>query len=189
MISMPSIQIRQQYAQIGMDSERASQEIRQPGATMEITTERPRLEMHSGGGKLYIDQTRAWDALAIGSNLRVMDRIYSMAKNMALQTIGRIVEDGNRMAAIHLDSNVIPELARERSIQLFELDFAGPASVDNVDIHYIPEETDMEAVRGEVRIHIRANQPEIRSVPGKLDIYMVQYNKVEIIPPRIDARR
>lgn len=189
MISMPTIQIRQQYARIGIDADPAVLEMRQPKATLEITTERPGLSVQSRKGNLSIDQSKAWDALAIGGNLEMMQQIYSEVKNIVLQTIGRIVTDGNRMAAIHEGTNAIAELARERSLDMFEFDFAGPASYDNVDITYTANKPEIRVIPGTVNIQVQPHKPEINARRGKLDIYMLQYNKVEITPPQIDLKR
>lgn len=66
MISMPQIQIHQEYARLGIDADLGTLDIKQPRATFEITTERPKLEVHSEQGVLYIDSSKAWDALGHG---------------------------------------------------------------------------------------------------------------------------
>jgi hypothetical protein len=111
MISMPTIQIQQRYAQIGIDADLGAFHISQPIATFEINTTPAKLDAQYRQGTLRIDQSKAWDALAVGSNLNLMQRIYSEAKNIALQGTARIVENGNRMAAIQNDTNAFAEIA------------------------------------------------------------------------------
>lgn len=188
MFPIPMIQITQQYAKIGFDADLGSYDIKQPGPTFEITTTPATVDIHSPQGELNIDQSKAWDALGVGSNLEWSNQIYTQSKNIALQGIARIVEDGNRMAAIHLHTNPIADIAWERAFAdhgIYEL----PApSYDNVDIHYTPRAPEINVILGNVRIDSHPNPPEINYTRGKMDIYMQQYNSIQIIPPEIDLQ-
>jgi hypothetical protein len=187
-VSSSRIQILQQYARIGIDADPSKLEMRQPKALLEIRTERPRLDIESPKGQLSIDQSKAWDALALGGHLHTLNRIHGENKRITLESIGRIVQDGNRLAAIHLPTHAIADLAEDRTSESVPWNIVGPAGVDNVDIRYAAMEPRFEAVRGKVNIDVRPNRPEIHFTRGKLDIHMLQYNKVEIIPPRMDLR-
>ncbi|MCZ8514874.1 DUF6470 family protein [Paenibacillus filicis] len=187
-MSIPHIQIRQQYGQLGIDAELGKLDIKQPQATFEITTERPKLDIHAEQGVLYVDSSKAWDALGHGPALETMSKIYSRAHEVAMQGIARIVEEGNRLAAIHEGGNAIAEIAKEKGAEFFEFEFMGDASVNNVDMHYVPGKLDIQVHEGKVNINTYPNPPEINYTRGKLDFYMMQYPKVEIIPPQIDAK-
>ncbi len=186
---IPTIQIQQQFAKIGMDTHPGTMEIRQPHADVEIRQTPLKIEIRSPQGELHIDQSRAWDALGLGNNLEFMSRIYSQSKQIALQGIARIVENGNRMAAIQNNTDAIADIASE---QAFEsgggINYFGDPSYDNVDINYIAHKPEFEVVRGYVDINVRVNKPEINYTPGKVDVYMLQYPKVELIPPEIDMK-
>lgn len=187
-LPIPQIQIRQQNARLGIDADIGKLDIKQPRATFEMTTELPKLEIHSEQGKLYIDSSKAWDALGHGPALETMSKIYSRAHEVALQGIAKIVEDGNRLAAIQDGGNAIAEIAKERGAEFFEFEFMGDASMDNVDVHYEPGKLDIQVKEGKVNLDTHPNPPEINYTRGKLDIYMMQYPKVEIIPPQIDIK-
>lgn len=187
-LPIPQIQIRQQYAQLGINADIGIQDIKQPRATFELTTERPKLNIHSENGVLYVDSSKAWDALGHGPSLETMSRIYSRAREVALQGIAKIVENGNRLGAIHKGGNTIAEIAKEQGAEFFEFEFMGDASLDNVDLHYEPGKLDIQIEEGEVNLYTHPNPPEINYTRGKLDIYMIQYPKVEIIPPKIDIK-
>jgi len=182
------VQIRQTPALLGIDADPGKQEMSQPRATLEITTERSKLEMRQPQGELDIDQSRAWDALGLGNMLESMNRIYSQAKNVALQGIARIVENGNRLAAIHLDTNAFADIAEQQKFEHFELDYFGPASFDNVDIHYTARKPEISYEPAKVNIYSHPNRPEHIYHRGKLDIYMIQYPKVEFTPPQLDVK-
>lgn len=187
-MTIPQIQIHQQYGRLGIDADIGKQYIEQPQATLEIRQPQAELHISRTPGQLEINQDRAWDALSLGNNLETMHRIYSMASDMALQGLARIVEKGNRMASIHLGGNPIAEMARDWQRTFPEFNFAGEASVDNVDITYTPGKVSIEVTPKHVEINTQINKPIHRYERGKLDIYVRQQPRVEIIPPKIDER-
>jgi len=189
MMSVPSIQIRQYPAKLGIDADLGQYSIRQPKAKFEIRTEPPKVEIRQPQGELKIDQSKAWDALGLGGIMEAMNRIASQARNVALQGIARIVENGNKLAQIHLEHvNPIADIAEQLRFEHFEFDYYGPASYDNVDVFYTARKPEFRPIEGKVQIHTHPNKPEIDYMRGKLDIYMIQYPKVEITPPRIDVK-
>ncbi|NEW08852.1 hypothetical protein GK047_22915 [Paenibacillus sp. SYP-B3998] len=189
-LSFPQIQISQQYGKIGIDADLGRQEIQQPRATQELITTPSVMEIDSNPGHLFIDNSKWHDALGHGPFLEVMNRIYSQSRSIALQGIAKIVEDGNRLAAIHTGENVVAALAKESTedIDFSEYMYMGDASVDNIDIRYEAGELTIQFQPARVEHNVTINRPQIDYHRGKLDIYMLQYPKVEIIPPQIDMK-
>ncbi|WP_424766654.1 DUF6470 family protein [Paenibacillus sp. sgz302251] len=185
-MQIPQIQIRQQYAKIGIDADMGKQSIEQPKATLEIKQNQAVQSISQPKGQLDINQDRAWDALGLGNSLETMSKIYSMASDMALQGLARIVEKGNRMADIHLGGNPIAEMALDWQRTFPEFDFRGEASTDNVDVNYTPGQLSIETTPGRVEIHAQINRPIIQYERGKLDIYMQQHPSLQITPPQIN---
>lgn len=189
MPEIPQIRISQQYARIGIDADLGRYEIKQPRPMFELEQTNAKMEIRQPRGELEIDQSKAWDALSRTNILEVMQRIYGQAREVAMKGIARIVEDGNRMAAIHKNkADAIPELASDVTVSFPEMEYAGEAAFDNVDVHYTPHRPEIETTRGEVKLNTRVNPPEVDYYRGKLDIYMLQFNKVEITPPAIDIK-
>lgn len=186
----PQIQISQQYGRIGIDADPGQLEIQQPKATQTLTTTPSQLEIHSGPGQLMIDNSRWHDALGYGPALEVSSRIYSECHNIAMQGIAKIVEDGNRMAAIQTGENVFASLAKEaaQDNDFNELTYVGDASYDNIDIRYEPGPFNIHFEPAKVEHRVNVNKPVIDYRPGKLDIYMLQYPKLEITPPQVDMK-
>ncbi|ULL20134.1 hypothetical protein DVH26_36640 [Paenibacillus sp. H1-7] len=148
----------------------------------------PRLQMESPRGDMQIDQSRAWDALCRGGHLGTMNKIYSEARNIALQGIAKIVERGNSLGNIAAGGNPIVENAKQLFTERTEYNIAGLATSDNVDIHYTAQRPQIEVIGGSIEVNARVNKPELNVIRGKLDIYMLQYPKVEITPPQLDLR-
>lgn len=187
MVDIPRIQIHPTHAQLRIDGDLGQYDMKQPRPTFEIETTPATQEIRQPRGEMDINQDKAWDALGLGNNLETMLRIYSQAPNIALQGIAKIVENGNRMAAIHLKANVIADMASEVRVSFPEFNYQGDASYDNVDIFYTAQKAEINAERGQINLNAKFNMPEINYNRGKLDIYMTQYPKIEITPPQIDS--
>jgi hypothetical protein len=188
MTSIPTIRIEQQSALLGLTTHAGNMEIRQPQASMEMRTTPLKIEIQSPQGELRIDQSRAWDALGIGSRTTFLNRIYSESKQIVLQGIARIVENGNRMAAIHNGSDAIADIAAEQAFASGGINYLGEASYDNVDIEYTPHKPIFQVDPGSVQIRITPNKPEIQYHPGKVDVYMARYPSLKFIPPQLDVK-
>jgi hypothetical protein len=186
--SISFIRIEQQSAKIGINIQKGRMDIRQPQADVKMHTTPTTIEMNSPQGELRIDQSQAWDALGMGSPSTLMNRIYSESKQIALEGIGRIVENGNRMAAINHKTDAIADIAAEQAFEPIDMNYLGEASYDNVNIDYTAHKVETTVNPGAVDIQITANKPEITYTPSRVEIYMQQYPKIEMIPPQIDAK-
>lgn len=184
---IPMLQIRQTFAQIGIDADLGTQSIRQPRAKLEIRTEPAKLTIEQPQGELVIDQSKAWDALAVGNHLEMMTRMREQGHEVVMETIAKIARQGDRMAMIHLKQDPIPEFAMQVRLQFYNKTFAGPASVNNVEFNYTPRRPVIDAADGSVHVQAEPSPVQYEYIRGKLEIYMKQYPSVEIIPPAIDA--
>src|SRR5690606_38756967 len=116
--------------------------------------------------------------------LEVMNRIFDQTKNIVLDAIAHIVDEGNQMGNIAKNKQLmIPELAKDVTISFPDFQYAGEASYDNVDITYTARKPEIDVTPSSIELTSFPNPPEVNYNRGKLDIYMQQYNKVEITPP------
>lgn len=186
MIPFPTIQIRQQYAKINFDADLGQYEIRQPRPYFEMHTTKPQLDVTPQKGELTIDQSRAFEGYGVGPHLDWLKSIYSESKNVALQGIARRVENGNRMWAIHIKTDPIPEIAAREAFMDVNVVFPGPVSYHPVETKYTPKRPIVKFEYGDVHVDSHPNPPEIEYHKGKFELYQVQKASVEIIPPEID---
>ena len=187
-MDLPKIHYRLTHAKLHIDGDPGKYDMRQPRPTFEMKRIDPKLEIRQPRGDLEIDYTKALDALGQGGNLETMHRIYSAARSVAMDGIARIVENGNRLAAIHKGGNAIAEIAQSSVNGFPEMDFAGEPSYDNVDVFYTAHKPEIEVIMGRIEYNSKVNPPIVEYHKGKLDIYMKQYPNVEMIPPQIDRR-
>jgi hypothetical protein len=177
---IPQLQITQTYGQISIRQDHGGLEIQQPRARLDISTQKPVVEVDRIKGNLEIDQSKAFAAYGIMSPIEVTSRIYSEVRNIALQAIAKKAQDGDRMAAIHQSTDVIAELAAEKSIQFSGMQFLGEASYDNVDISYTPDQLSFRPINGEVNIQVEPQKPMIERIPARVEIGMERYPSIQI---------
>lgn len=187
---LPIVKIDQKYAKLGIDADLGTQSIKQPRPTMEMHVERPKQTIEQPRGQLTIDQSKAWDAMARGGNLLVMHRIYSQAREIAMQGIAKIVENGNRLAAIHEGGNPLADIASQTRVSFSEYQIAGPASFLNVQIRFDRQPPIIRAEDGKVHMNTRINPVQHSYKRGKLVFSMLQYPSVTFTPPdpQVDVR-
>ncbi|WP_058300362.1 DUF6470 family protein [Gorillibacterium timonense] len=188
MAAIPTIQIRQQYARIGIDAEPGFMKISQPQATVEITQAPAVVSIHSEPGRLQIDQSRAWDALGAKNILSTLDRIHSEARNVGWDHVVQIVQQGDRLADLTNPGNTVAEIGKEEALRFREFNYLTEASSGNVAMEYTPSPPVIDVQAGGVDIRVDTHKPEMEYIRGKLDIYVAQQAMLTITPPQIDIQ-
>lgn len=180
------LQIRQTPGIMHMDADPGQFSIRQPKATLQISTTPGRLEVESYQPELEVDSTRAFAAYNGGNFLEMNQRIYSGIQQKFLQAIATRVQEGNQAAAIHRPGNTIAQIYGTDWKPVPFPEVRGPASMDNVEVRISTRAPDIRFKPAEVDVQIQRNQPEIEYMRGKLDMYMQQYASIQFIPPELD---
>ncbi|WP_274654197.1 DUF6470 family protein [Paenibacillus humicola] len=175
------LSIRQTYAQIGIETHQASQDMHAPLGDQSIEQPQAKLEIRQPTGVLTIDSSAAWTGLGQGPHLEWLNSIYSQEKTIILQVIAKTVEDGNRMAQITNPQDAFADIAGNvLPLEPSPIQYVGEASSLNVKIDYQPREPEIEAVPQYPRIRYIPRKPEIQTNPGAVDIYLKQRNSIDI---------
>ncbi|MEK4519801.1 DUF6470 family protein [Paenibacillus sp. FSL P2-0136] len=182
------VQIRQTPGLIGIDSDMGEFSIIQHQAELNITSERGQWDIQQFKPEMSVDQSKALAAYNGGSLIEVNRRIYSGIEQIYLQGIARRVEQGNRMAEFFKPGNSIAELYGGDWNSFSFPEIRGPASYDNVDIHFETRSPRIEFLRGAIKIDVVVRRPDIEYKRGKLDIYMRQYTSIQFIPPEVNLQ-
>ncbi|RED57606.1 DUF6470 family protein [Cohnella lupini] len=184
---VPFISIQSQRGLIGIESERGRYDIRRPKPELQVQSIKAVVTATNRPGNLQIDQTLTNNALTGGKPEVFWNRIYSQYKQIAQQNIQQIVEKGNRMGNIARRDNPIPELALNDFVEgAPDLQVFGFASPTNIEFQYTPNDVNLQVDRGRLNIDVQVHRPEINFERGNVNIYMQQYPKVTITPPKID---
>jgi hypothetical protein len=178
----------QQFARIGMETVPGKWDMRQPPADIEMKFTPAKLETRYIPGELSIDQSKAWEALGKGSTFQFTARVAEESKQLALEGIGKIAEDGDQMADIAHNKNAIADLAWQEEFRDYSFPYDGPYSSDNVDIHYTPHPPESNYTPDNLDIKVTPHQPEIQYTPGQVHTYLLQKQSLTITPPQIDIK-
>jgi hypothetical protein len=187
-VTLPIIQIHQQYTQLGIETTPRVQDIEQPEATLDLKQISAKLDITQGQSKLHIDQSDAWDALLLGGIFKTSSRIYSEFKQVALQGIARRMEDGHRIIdSLPNHQNGIAAVAKAHMFDRpYPIEAAGPASSLNVHINFEVIPADIRVEQGGVINNSHVNKPESNFIPSKVNTYVQQRNSIEITAPQMD---
>ena len=182
----PILQIRQTSALLGMESSPGYFSITQPQAELRITTTPGEWDIQSHRPELNVDQSRAFAAYNGGKLADVNNRIYSGLQQIYLQGIANRVEQGNRMVEFFKPGNSIAEVYGTDTAPNPFPETRGPASYDNVDIHFSITPTSFNFRPANVNIEVQTHRPETEYIKGKLDLYVQQYASIQFIPPELN---
>ncbi len=185
---LPRLEIRQTFAKIGVETKRAQLEIQQFMGEQSVRQESAKLDIHSPEGSLTIDSTRARDAYVLGGVFLLNSRIASESYKQSVEAIGKIAQKGNRLAAIHLNQNPIPEMAEEALFEQSHIKYAGEAGIDNVDISYQPQKPVIEIEMGEVIHQYIPRKPEIKYNKGMIEFYLRVKNQIHVKFHTVDKK-
>jgi len=166
--------------QIGIETTNAYLDIRQPKGEQSIRQIKPQMIIDRELPKVLIDQSQCFAEVGRKPWSQVAEEYAQMGRQQALEGIARIVDDGNRMAMIQRGMpEAIPEIAFKNSMpKQHDFNFAMiPTSRPKIDVTgYININWQL----GGVEYSYIPRRPEVDYYPGKVDIYMKQYPKIEI---------
>jgi len=167
------IGIERTQQKLEMESRTARLEFRQKHAKVNIHTEKPRIE---------IDQYECFASAGLKKPIDLSREAAQIAYQHALEYIGKLASDGDRLAAVELGGTPIADIAERDAYPVHEF---------NVD--FIPKARPKITVRGSVQIDPERNSEGVhngvegRFIPGdlrinytpsKVRVYMEQYNQV-----------
>lgn len=166
--------------QIGIKTTNAYLDMRQPKGEQSIKQIKPQMIIDRELPKVLIDQSQPFSEAGRKSWAEFAAEYAQLGRQQALESIGRIVEDGNRMAQIqNRMPDAIPEIALKNSTpKQHEFDFAlMPTSRPKIEVTgYLNIDWQL----GGVEYSYTPRKPVADYHPGKAEIYMKQYPKTEI---------
>lgn len=180
-MKVPQIRMEAGWAQIGMETTRGHQQIRQPKADFSIEQPAAEMSIRSPKGRLTIDQTRAFEEANLMSTRRNIE-IYGRESIQRAKTgTARRAQQGTQLMKIENQSNPLIDQAKINGFnQQKEVSLKYMPSPMSVNIKYTPQPVQIDAQQRDPVIQAIRRYPEHTYVRGDLDIYMRQYNYLEI---------
>lgn len=178
---LPQLRMEQTYAQIGLQTERGVQEIRQPQAEMNMRQEPAILQIKQSLGTLTIDSTEARANADLKGILRRTREYAAWGRQKALEAIAQISQEGDRLRSIERKGNPIAELAFQTSGVYDTVNILhGNWTSDGIDISYQKKDPQIKwQIRG-MKMDPVIHPPEINYTYGKVNVYLRQKNSLTI---------
>lgn len=147
-------------------------------AKVQMETTPATLEIRQPHGELTIDQTPCRYSIGLKNNADFARDNAELGRQTAMDTIGRIAEEGDRMAHIASKEPVFANLAAESSIAS-PLDITW-APIAAPDIQYHANPVEFNPIAGNVNLTVQPGTVQGDYQPGSVDIKVSQYPSVEI---------
>lgn len=174
------LQIRQTSGQISINQEFGGVKLQQASARIEMDIISPAVEINRQKGSMEVDQTKAWEVYGSIAPTELNRMMALRAHQIVDQGTRRVALDGDRLAAIHQSTNVIPELAKNNFLKKYDLQIATGSPLHPVDIHYIPDRLSLFLQRGSVNQHVETQQVRIERIPSNVHIGIKRDPHLEI---------
>lgn len=177
------------HGQIGININDAVLSIRQPKADLEITTKPVELNIETKQVQIKIDQSQCFSEAGLKDVFELTDDFAQRGSEAALEAIGNITDEGNRMAMIETQADPFAEIGKDKAlpppadfnialmpVSRPKIDFEGGLSFDPVIT--------------EVEIRSQLNPPEISATYPSIDFYMIQKPefRFEFVGNNLDIR-
>ncbi|REJ10358.1 DUF6470 family protein [Halobacillus trueperi] len=179
-MNIPKLHIQSTPGRTGLTIQNSAQTIRQHKAEQSIQQPRAEMEVRQKPGKLSIDQTNAWHNLDLKNVLVRTEELVSIAKNQWMEGLARVSQEGDEMMRIENGGNPIAAQAERNAGFDFTFQPGGMPAYDLVDIHYQPEETQIDVQRRDPIIETKKRDPEHHYKPGIVDVAMEQMPDLQI---------
>ncbi|HLS20572.1 MAG TPA: DUF6470 family protein [Bacillota bacterium] len=178
---VPQIRMQSQFAKIGMEQQFASLNIQQPKADLKIEQHHAKMSIEAPKGELIIDQSQAWEEANLMSTPRLIEKQGAEGLQAVAEGAARRAEQGDELMKIEQSNNPIYNQALENGFQQQKtLSLKYMPSPFSVKIDYIPADVHIEFIAQAPTIEAVPNKPIIDFEPSVLNIYMEQYESLDI---------
>ncbi|OEH86727.1 hypothetical protein BHU72_00165 [Desulfuribacillus stibiiarsenatis] len=177
-MNIPMIQITQQSAKLQTETEQGHFQMQQRPADIQIHQKPSNLNMHTEHAKIFIDQRQAFSEVGLKHIFSKIKEYADKGRSQALRGIARIAQDGDRMAAIHIQSNPFAEFARRDQTKRVDYNIKFAPSFGSVKFNYQPTKTHFNVEPHQINTDVNINMPARQYTPGKVKSYLVQKNQI-----------
>jgi len=180
-MKVPQIRMQSQLARIDISQQHGEIGLKQPKADLSIEQPKAAMSMETKPAKLTIDQMQAWEEMNLMSTPRLIEKFAQEGQAAALEGMERRATQGGELMRIENDGNLLVSQAVTNAYK----------EMKRIGLKYIPSpfSVKFDVEPAELHIHTRVNKPIIEARAnrpihhyerGSLQIYMQQYEQLEI---------
>lgn len=175
---MLKLNISQQYAKLELISQRANLNMKTIAPRLDMHTEPVKVEIRQPQGMLEIDQSPCRASYGIKSSADFSRDAAEEGKRVAMETVGRIAQEGDRMASVESHEDAIVAMATETN-------FPPPpevilARVESPIVRYTAHPVEFQVTPGRVNINPQLGSVQADYQPGSVHGTITQYQSVRM---------
>lgn len=176
--------INQTYAQIGIETTPGRLAIQTQDAKLELHQKHAKVNIHTELPKVEIDQYECFASAGLKGIRDLTKEITDRAYQQVMEYIGKIAEDGDRLAAIEKGGNPIADIAERDAYPEHEFGYAtiptaSPKFTVKGGVKFDPEPNGQGITNG-VEGKYSPGDVSISYTPAQVRTYMKQYASISI---------
>lgn len=175
------IQMHSTMAQIGLENKKSVQTIRQPKGDLNIKQEKPEMIVDREIPHVIIDQSQCFAEVGLKRVTDVFKECAELGQQALFEEIGRIAQEGDRLARIEegIDlRSLLADMAEERAWHSVDINIdIAPKSRPNIEVQ---GHLKVDWKLGGALIDYKPNKAITRYQPGDVNIYIKRWNKLDI---------
>ena len=152
-------------------------ELKTTAPQIQLNTKAAQVEITSRPyGTMEIDQSPCRASYGIKNHTEFMHDVAELGRQTALEAVGRIAQEGDRMAAIESHEDAIINIATESTYS--EMPSITWAPIANPIIRYTPNPPQFNPVPGSVELSLDRGTVDINYQPAKVEGRMIKYQNI-----------
>ncbi|WP_391208020.1 DUF6470 family protein [Psychrobacillus sp. L4] len=180
-MNIPKLQVQSTKAQIGLNIQKAVQQIEQPKANLDLQQPKAIQTMETTQPTLSIDTEQARADLDLMSSSRRTAEVADYGRQTALEGIARRAQEGNELMRIENGGNPIASQAMQWGRQPYSsLSIQFIPSQGSVKESFQPGSVDIRVEPQQVINNTTSNKPIHTYTPGKVTVEMLQKPSITI---------
>lgn len=175
---MLRLNIATQPIKVSITSQPARLELRPTAAKLAMQTTSAVVEIHQSRGQLSIDQSPCRASYGIKNWSEFSRDNAAAGKQAALEAVGRIAAEGDRLASIETGENAVAAIARDR--MAYDWPEVVIAPIAPPEIYYEPRPPEFNPLPGKVTYSVQPGKVEGDYQPASVDLRVLQYPSIRM---------
>lgn len=174
---MLRLNISQQYAKIEMHTVNPQLNLHTTNPQIQLSTEAAKLEISQPHGQLEIDQSPCRASLGLKGLAEFAQDNAERGRQTVLETIGRMSEEGDRMAGVEKEPDAIANIAADSvTVEPGDLEIVW---IDKPIINYVEKLPEFNYTPGKIDLQLQRGTVETDFQRGTVNVGIGQYQSIK----------
>ena len=180
-MNIPKLQLQSTKAHIGLTTQKAMQEIKQPKANLDLQQPQAKMTMETTKSELTLDTVDARESLDLKSSSSRTAEVAQYSQQSAKEGLERRAQEGDELMKIENDGNPIADQAKRRWKQPYSsINIKFIPQAGSVNVNFEPGRVDIQVEPQKVINNTTINKPIHNYTPGKVKVDLLQEPSLKI---------